>query len=129
MSKPHPIELDPLFGCHLWRGKLDRRDGRALLWRGRTPVAAYLVIWQERFGVVPDGQVLDHLCRRPWCVALHHLEVVTVDENERRKSWRHRAKRRTCPRGHDLNLNGIVVPPLGGRVCRQCNRDAQGVRA
>ena len=128
MSQPRPVEVDPVFGCHLWLGKRDRRDGRALLWRGRTPVAAYLVIWQEQVGPVADGLVLDHLCRRPWCVALHHLEAVTIDENERRKFWRHRAKRRTCPRGHDLNLNGIVVPPLGGRVCRQCNRDAQGTR-
>jgi hypothetical protein len=53
------------------------------------------------------------------------LQLAQRSENEKRKSWRYRAKRTTCPKGHDLKLHGVVTPE-GGRVCRQCNRDTQG---
>lgn len=122
MNQPK-IEIDRVFGCHLWLGKRDARDGRALIFRGRKPFAAYIAAYQDLYGDVPEGKVLDHLCRRPHCVAPHHLEPVTKDENEKRKSWRYRARRARCPRGHDLKLT-VIVTPEGGRVCRTCNRDA-----
>ena len=112
-------ELDETFGCHLATGRRDR-DGYAF--HGST--RAHIVAWTRLHGVVPDGLVLDHLCRRRHCCAPHHLEPVTQSENERRKQWKHRARRTTCPKGHPLSSNGIVTPE-GGRVCRQCNRDAE----
>lgn len=124
MSQLDAWEPDPVFGCRLWIGKRDKRDGRALIWRGKHPFAAYLAMWQDVNGPVEDGKVLDHLCRRTHCVALHHLEVVTKDENEKRKNWRYLARRTRCPRGHDLKLLAIVTPE-GGRVCRQCNTENQ----
>lgn len=39
-----------------------------------------------------------------------------------------RARRTTCPKGHDLKLHGVVTPE-GGKVCRQCNREALGEKA
>lgn len=132
MSQLDAWTLDPVFGCHLWTGKVDKRDGRALIWRGKHPYAAAIAVYELEVGPVPvdsDGNKLpiDHLCRRPPCVAPHHFEPVTKDENEKRKSWRYRARRTRCPRGHDLKLLAIVTPE-GGRVCRQCNRDAEASR-
>lgn len=121
-----PVEVDSMFGCALWMGPKDKRDGRALVWRGRTPTVAYRAVYTAEVGAIGDELVLDHLCRRPQCVAPHHLEPVTQNENEKRKSWRYRARRQLCPAGHDLNLNGAVTPE-GGRVCRACNREAMGV--
>lgn len=121
------IEVDTTFGCALWTGRTDRRDGRALVWRGRTPVVAYRAVYVAEVGPIKDELVLDHLCRRPHCVAPHHLEPVTPNENEKRKSWAYRARRTTCPQGHDMKLNAATTPE-GGRVCRQCNREAQGER-
>ena len=118
-------ERDPVFGCELRTTKLDK-DGYAFFGRSR----AHIVEWEAANGRVPEApdgsgkMEIDHLCRRRNCVALHHLELVTRGENERRKSWRYRARRTHCPRGHDLATNGIVTPE-GGRVCRQCNRDAE----
>ncbi len=112
------------FGCDLATGRLDK-DGYAF--HGRT--RAHIVAWVAVNGSVPldtNGKpmVLDHLCRRRNCRAPHHLEPVTQSENEKRKSWRYRARRIKCPQGHDLRLSGIVTPE-GGRVCRECNRQHQ----
>lgn len=113
-------EHDPIFGCELATGRRDR-DGYAFYGRTRAHIAA----WTAEHGEIAEGMEIDHLCRRRHCKALHHLELVTRRENELRKSWRYRARRTLCPRGHELGVHGIVTPE-GGRVCRRCNRDAKG---
>lgn len=113
---------DLIFGCELADGRKDR-EGYAF--HGKT--RAHLHAWISHHGAIADGMEVDHLCRRRNCCALHHLELVTRSENEKRKSWRYRARRTTCPKGHALSLHGIVTPE-GGRVCRQCNREAEGVQ-
>ena len=110
--------LDPVFGCELVTSRLDR-DGYAFFGKTR----AHLHAWVSEKGAIAEGMELDHMCRRRNCIALHHLELVTRSENEKRKSWRYRAKRATCPKGHDLKLNGAVTPE-GGLACRSCNREA-----
>jgi hypothetical protein len=118
-----PIEIHPVWGCWLWRGKVGD-NGRGFVWRGNTPVAAYLAVYRDEVGDVPDGLVLDHLCRNPLCVAPHHLEPVTKAENERRKAWRYRVKRTSCTAGHDLRVNRVVTMQ-GGILCRTCNQEAR----
>jgi HNH endonuclease len=112
-------ERDQIFGCELATGRPDR-EGYAFHGRTRAHIAA----WTAARGAIEPGLELDHLCRRRHCIALHHLELVTRGENELRKSWRYRARRVLCPAGHQLAVHGIVTPE-GGRVCRQCNRDAE----
>jgi hypothetical protein len=112
-------ERDPIFGCELVTSRLDK-DGYAYHGKSR----AHLVAWERVHGQVAAGMELDHLCRRRNCKALHHLERVARSEQELRKSWRYRARRTHCPRGHELATNRIVTPE-GGCVCRQCNRDAE----
>lgn len=116
------VDIDPIFGCHLATGRLDR-DGYAFFGRSR----AHLVAWERERGAITSGLELDHLCRRRNCVALHHLELVTRAENELRKSWRRRARLTHCPSGHGLASNRIVTPE-GGAVCRACNRAAESKR-
>ncbi len=113
------VTHDPIFSCRLWTGKLDR-DGYGF--HGRT--RAHIRAWVDANGPIAEGLEVEHMCRRRHCIALHHLELVTRSENEKRKSWRYRAKRKTCPRGHDLTANRAVTPE-GGIVCRECNREAK----
>lgn len=109
---------DDTFGCELFTGRTTKsgygRDGL----RG-----AHVVAWEAAYGPVPEGFVIDHLCRRRSCVAVHHLEAVTRSENELRKGWGYRVRRKLCAKGHELALHGVVTPE-GGKVCRQCNREA-----
>lgn len=111
------IEPDA-FGCRLWPGRVDR-NGYGLVGRELAHVSAFLAAG----GVIPDGLVLDHLCRRPRCTTVHHLEPVSRSINELRKSWGVRCRRARCARGHDLKLHAVITPE-GGRVCRLCNREA-----
>ena len=113
------VERDPTFGCLLATGRRDK-DGYAFCGTTR----AHITAWVKANEKIPPGLELDHLCRRRHCTALHHLELVTRGENEMRKSWRYRARRKLCPAGHELAVNRIVTPE-GGAVCRACNRAAE----
>lgn len=110
-------ERDPIFGCERSTARLDR-DGYAF--HGRT--RAHIHAWEVQHGAVPDEMELDHLCRRRNCIALHHLELVTRSENEKRKNLRYRMRWR-CPRRHEWPLNRAVTNE-GGVTCRSCNREA-----
>ncbi len=108
--------VDPVFGCWSLPGARTDDDGYTLLPDGRR---AHRVVYQARIGPIPQGKVIDHTCRRRWCFAPHHLEPVTQNVNEQRKSWRNRVRVATCANGHDMRVNSIVTPE-GGRVCRSC---------
>ncbi len=108
---------DP-FGCIAWHGrKTSTGYGRDGL-RG-----AHVKAWTDANGSVPDGFVVDHLCQNRACYALHHLEAVTQSENLLRRSWAYRARRKLCPKGHDMQTNAVVTGHRG-IVCRSCNREA-----
>lgn len=111
---------DSVFGCLLSTSRLDR-DGYAF--HGKT--RAHIHAWTSRYGVIPEGMEVEHECRRRNCVEPAHLRLVTRSENEKRKRWKYRARIAKCKDGHDMQLNAVVTPE-GGRVCRQCNREAMG---
>ena len=106
------------FGCDIATGRLDY-DGYAF--HGKT--RAHIVAWVAVNGPVPEGHVIDHMCRVRACKAEHHLEAVTESENQKRKSFAYLLKRKTCKRGHNLKLHRVITKERG-IVCRQCNREA-----
>lgn len=107
------------YGCVLVTSRLDR-DGYAYHGSSRAHIVAWVA---AHGGPVPEGMVLDHMCRRRNCRALIHLEPVTQSENELRKRWAYRIKRKVCSSGHDLTLHRQVTPE-GGIVCRRCSQGA-----
>lgn len=112
-----PIAIDPIYGCHLWQGRLDKRG----YGRTKSNALAHRAIYLDQRGQLPPKKPeLDHLCRRRHCVNPRHLEPVSRRENERRKLWRRRSQVKSCPRGHDLFTYGRLTPE-GGKVCRRCD--------
>lgn len=111
------IEIDPVFGCHLATGRLDK-DGYAYHGSSR----AHIVAWVRANGPVPEGLVCDHICRVRRCCNPTHIEAVTQTENLRRIDWRYRARRTHCAKGHELRLTAMVTPQ-GGRICRICSKE------
>ncbi len=110
---------EPVFGCELWLGAVNDH-GRPIIWRGGKPLSGIREAFaRARVAIAPE-LVPDHLCRRILCVSLDHLEPVTKNENERRKSMRYRLQRRTCRRGHVLNETTRLVTPEMGVLCRVC---------
>jgi hypothetical protein len=69
-----------LFACWPWQGARLPKGYGHFGWRGRTQYA-HRFAYTLAHGVIPDGLVIDHLCRNPSCVNPAHLEAVTTREN------------------------------------------------
>jgi HNH endonuclease len=100
--------------CWLWTGRFTSKGYAAVRLFGGS-VLGHVVGYEVANGPVPEGLVLDHLCRVRHCVNPHHLEAVTAEENTRRG---HEAKV-TCAHGHAFDFTRSD----GHRGCRQCARD------
>ena len=114
-------------GCWLWTGALTK-SGYAVFqfedypWRGHRWSYTHFV------GPIPDGLVLDHLCRVRRCVRPEHLEAVTLAENIRRgEAGLHERSKTHCPQGHaydEYNTHRYK----GTRRCRTCIKNHNDAR-
>lgn len=122
---PVPDYAPKLGPCWIWRGKT-KSDGSYGVFslgddrRRRVHILAYT--WAN--GPVPDGLVLDHLCRVTLCVNPAHLEPVTRRENTLRgvNPPATNAAKTHCLRGHPFSGDNVYIGANGGRYCRECNR-------
>ena len=70
-------------GCWIWQGTTNQFGyGRICL--NQRWIAAHRIYYERLVGPIPEGLVIDHLCRVPSCVNPAHLEPVTNAENIRR---------------------------------------------
>lgn len=81
--------------------------------------------YERKFGPIPDGMHIDHLCRTRNCVNPDHMEPVTLEENVLRgmSPPACNARKSRCAREHDLvGANLYIHPTTGYRQCRACAR-------
>jgi hypothetical protein len=69
--------------CWTWFGTCNDGGYGQTSWNGDR-MGAHKLAYRLRVGAIPDGLVIDHLCRERRCVRPSHLEAVTPLENFRR---------------------------------------------
>ena len=113
------ISIDPLTGCHEWKGFRDKRGyGRTRLMGERQLV--HRIVWENRYGPVPEDLELDHMCRNTSCCNPEHLRAVTSKVNvlASENPCAENARKTHCPKC------GGEFSPLkknGWRYCKLCH--------
>lgn len=119
-----PAIGEPHIACWKWQGYHNADGYSVYTYKGET-VRVHRLAYELAIGPIPDGLVIDHLCRHRWCVNPHHLEAVTNRENLLRGDCiaAANAAKTHCPGGHEYTEANTYRRPDGRRVCRQCQRE------
>lgn len=108
-------KFDVTPSCWNWTAALYKNGYGQFYYEGRTNYA-HRFSYSFYNGEIPEGLVIDHLCRNKKCVNPWHLEAVTNQENVRR------AFADQCHNGHNMTNrdNYILDNKGGGRLARRC---------
>ena len=107
--------------CWLWTGAKTIKGYGIVSRKGRL-AKVHRVAYALIKGEIPEGLVIDHLCRVRLCVNPDHLEAVTTQENTKRSL---KSTKTHCIRGHKLIGNNLITRKDGSRRCRACNNERQ----
>lgn len=110
-------------GC--WNASYLNDQGYGMVYSGghhSKLLRAHRVTYEHFIGPVPDGLVLDHLCRNRACCNPEHVEPVTQGENTQRGVQK--TLQTHCKKGHLLERRE-GREGLKRRICPVCTRDAQ----
>lgn len=111
--------------CWPWNGELTEAGYGRFSLNGRKWMA-HRVSWSIfKDGSIPEGLVLDHLCRNPKCVNPRHLEPISNRENtvvrtEDGFAAKH-ARKTHCAQGHEYTAENTRIR-RGRRECLTCRK-------
>lgn len=106
-------------GCWLWTAGKNAAGYGAFGVRDKV-VRAHRWAYEQMVAEIPEGLVLDHLCRVRHCVNPYHCDPVTDLVNSRRGArWLE-----TCARGHDMSQATLYPTDYGfSRRCNECRKE------
>jgi hypothetical protein len=122
-------EVGGLHGnCHVFRGAKKIGYGQVRFLGKIIPVHRY--IWELEIGPIPEGLVIDHICRNRACCNTDHLRVVTRSVNSSENifgtGWQINLAKTHCPQKHEYTEEnmGKIVDKNGAvhRYCRLCKK-------
>jgi hypothetical protein len=123
--------IDPITGCWNWTKELSKPQGYARMVIGsradqtRRDTYGHRVSYEVFRRKIPDGMVIDHVCRNRACVNPEHLRLVALGQNTLENSLSTsaiNAQKTYCIRNHPLFGDNLYISPEGGRQCRTCTR-------
>ena len=109
--------------CIVWTGCTDRDGyGRFHLGPDKPKVLVHRYAWERDHGPIPNGLVVDHLCRVTRCINVAHLRICTHKENifapGSLAKWKRFSIRTTCEKGHPSVELTLYTRPSGGQEKR-----------
>lgn len=117
--------IDEDTGCWIWQ--LGKNQGYGQLTVAGVAYRAHRYFYEQRYGPIPEGFTLDHVCRNRACVNPDHLEPVPNKVNVLRGTGitAINARKPACIHGHPFDETNTYVTPQGARQCKTCNRERQ----
>ena len=115
--------------CWVWTRAKSRHGYGRIKVHGKN-LQTHRVAYTERYGEIPDGLVIDHLCRNTGCCNPDHLRAVTDAENLHAEGSASPAKanaeRTHCKNGHALEGDNLMHHERRSqRTCRECANAAK----
>lgn len=119
------VDVGHPLGCWEWNGGTTA-DGYGQTTEktpdGRRRIYVHRLAYEHLLGPIPEGLVIDHLCRNTLCVNPDHLEPVTIAENVRRgRAVEVSRARATASHGTYARYNRASDPCRCG-PCAEANR-------
>ena len=108
--------------CWEWQGYVNNQGYGVI--NVDKPILAHRMSYTAFVGEIPEGKVLDHICRNRKCVNPAHLRILTIGENvlcgetiaAKKKAQTH------CIHGHPFDDENTYFYK-GRRQCRTCRRE------
>lgn len=94
--------------CWLW-DDCQNEYGYGVFYHKMKPLLLHRLVYTIFKGAIPDGLVVDHLCRTRNCCNFSHLEAVTHLENVRRGKSMRGPDIRFCKVGHPILGDNIHI--------------------
>ncbi len=112
-------------GCWIWTGPISPQGYGSMSLGWHNAQGAHRVAVKIDGREIPDGLVVDHLCRNRACVSPQHLDVVTHQVNIARGTAPSalRVDADLCLHGHPFNEENTYRNKQGHRFCRACRRE------
>lgn len=84
-KSPVQYTVNPLTQCWEWQ-RVKNSEGYGQLYVDGVKVYAHRYFYEQKYGLLPEGYEVDHLCRNRACANPEHMETVTHAENTQRGS-------------------------------------------